>query len=799
MSHIWKDLEYAARQLRRSPAFTLVAVLALGIGVGANISIFGFVNAFMFRPVDAPQPDRLVRVFGEGGNTLRALATNSEAFIRLEDFPQFRERNQSFSDLAAHFIGYPTSVRIDGPAQMIPITPVSANYFETAGVPAARGRMFRDDDGLRGAERVVVLSDEGWRRFFNADPEIVGKTAVVDGAASTIVGVAPSWFRGTTAPMVPQIYVPLEGLAPEPGQMRVWLLGRLKAGVSVGEARADLLRVAAQLTTQDGLHRAIEVYPAAVLMPPMVAPLSLTAALFAVIVAVVLLIACDNIAILLLTRAALRRREIAVRLALGASRTRLVTQLLSESALLCGAGATVGLFVAHTTAHLLTQIYLPVPMPFALIYNLDWRVAGFTIGIAVAAMLLCGLAPLRQSLKADVVTALKASALEDGARLRAGLVATQTALSTALLVTAAVLGRSLMGPIAPDNGFVSRGVLMSTLSLNARVHDSARRAVLVSRVLEDLEAEAGVQSVAVVQNVPMANNNPTPPENARADGRIERVYRNSVSHGLFKTLGIPVLSGRDFLPQDTAQITPVGIVNETLSRRFWPGQNAIGRQLEDGDGALITIVGLVRDTKNGPAPEEPRALLYRPIAQSASFPTNVTFLIKTALAPPAVFSLVRTRVAALDPDLAPFNLMTLDDRLGLGRLANRASATVSGALGLLALVLGAIGIFGTMTFLVQQRRKEIGIRMALGATPWTVTHLMTSQGMRWTATGLALGLVGGLGAAVTLRRFLYGVVAADPLAFVVTPIVLGSVAYLACLIPARRASRLDPMITLREE
>jgi predicted permease len=799
MSHIWKDLEYAARQLRRSPAFTLVAVLALGIGVGANISIFGFVNAFMFRSVDAPEPDRLVRVFGEGGNTFRALTTNSEAFIRFEDFPEFRDRNQSFTDLAAQFIGFPTGVRVDGPAQMIPITPVSANYFATAGVPTVRGRTFTDADGRRGAPRVLVLSDEGWRRFFNADPEIVGKTAVVDGVPSTIVGVAPVWFRGTTAPMVPQIYVPLESLAPEPEQMRVWLLGRLKPGVSVGQARADLLRVAAQLTTQDGIHRSIEVYPATVLMPPIVAPLSLTAALFAVIVGVVLLIACDNIAILLLTRAALRRREIAVRLALGASRTRLVTQLLSESALLCGAGAAVGLFLAHTTARFLTQIYLPVPMPFALIYTLDWRVAGFTIGIAVAAMLLCGLAPLRQSLKADIVTALKASGLEGGTRLRSGLVVTQTALSTALLVTAAVLGRSLIGPIAPDNGFVSQGVLISTLSLNARTYDSARRAVVVTRLLEDLEAEAGVRAMAVVQNVPMANNNPTPPEDARADGRTERVYRNSVSHGLFKTLGIPVLSGRDFQPQETGQTAPVGIVNETLARRFWPGQNAIGRQLQDGDGALITVVGLVRDTKNGPAQDEPRALLYRPIAQSASFPTNVTFLIKTALAPPAVFSLVRTRVAALDPDLAPFNLMTLDDRLGLGRIVNRASAIVSSALGLLALMLGAIGIFGTMTFLVQQRRKEIGIRMALGATAWTVTRLITSQGMRWTATGLALGLVGGLGAAVALRRFLYGVVAADPLAFVLTPIVLGSVAYLACFIPARRASRLDPLIALREE
>jgi len=798
MTHVWKDLHYAARQLRRSPAFTIVAVLALGIGVGANISIFGFVNAFMFRPLDAPEPGRLARVFGEGGNSSRALTTNSEAFIRLEDLQPLRERNQSFTDLAAHFIGGLVSVRLNGPAQMIPISPVSANYFVTARVPAARGRMFSEADGLRGAPRVAVLSDEGWRRFFNADPDIVGNTAVVDGAAATIVGVAPAWFRGTMAPVLPQMYMPLETFDTA-GPLRVWLLGRLRPGVSVAQARADLLRVAAQLTSQDRIRRSIEVYPATVLMPPIVAPLSLTAALFAVIVAVVLLIACDNVAILLLTRAALRRREIAVRLALGASRTRLVTQLLSESALLCGAGAALGLFLAHATARLLTQIYLPVPMPFALIYNLDWRVVGFTIGIAMAAMLLCGLAPLRQSLKADVVTALKSSGLEDGTRLRSGLVVTQTTLSTALLVTAVVLGRSLTGSIAPDNGFVSRGVLMSTLSLNGRTYDSARRAVVVGQLLDDLEKGAGIQAVAVVQNVPIANNNPTPPEDAQAEGRTERVYRNRVSPGLFKTLSIPVLSGRDFEPQDTRQTAPVGIVNESLARRFWPGQNAIGRQLQDGDRALITVVGLVRDTKSGAAQDESLALLYRPIAQSAAFPWNVTFLMKTAWPPPTVFSLVRTRVAALDPDVAPFNLMTLDERLGLGRIVNGASAIVSGALGLLALVLGAMGIFGTMSFLVQQRRREIGIRIALGATPWTVTQLITSQGMQWTATGLVLGLVGGLAGALALRRILYGVVAGDPLAFVITPIVLGSVAYLACFVPARRASRLDPLVTLREE
>ncbi len=801
IGNVWRDIRYGARLLRRSPGFTLVAVLAIGIGTGANITVFGFVNALVFRPLDATEATRLVRVFGEGGNAYRALVTNSEAYIPLDDYVQYRERNQSFTGLAAQFIGGPASVRTDGPAQMIPVMPVSGNYFETVGVVAAIGRTFGPDDARHGAPGVIVLSDEGWRRFFNADPDVVGKAAAVNGFPVTIVGITPKWFKGTASPMVPQIYTPIaEDAATAPfgwSPFKVWLIGRLKAGVTGGEARADLLRIAAQLTTQDQQRRPLELYPARVLMPVTLAPLSAVAAMFTLIVGVVLLIACDNVAILILTRSAIRRHEIGVRVALGATRGQLITQLLAESLLLSAAGALVGLFVAYVTARSLTQVYLPVPMPFALTFDFDWRVALFTIGISFVATLLCGLAPALQSMKLDVVSTLRQSGVDGGSNVRSGLIVAQTTLSTALLVIAVVLVHSLTAPVASNSGFASQGVLLSTITVVGQQYSPERRAAFIERMLDRLSSTPVVSSVAVVDTVPLANNAPISEVDMRSDGRLLRVYASRVSPGLFRTLSIPLVSGRDFVTQDDGRSRPVGIVNETLARLFWPGENPIGKQLLSNDGSVTEVVGLARDSKYQSVQEEPKAFLYRPMAQD---PVSVpSFLIKSSADPALVFSLVRAVVAEIDRDLVPFNLMTLDQRLGLGRILNRAAATVTASMGLLALALGSVGLFGTISLLVQQRRHEIGVRMALGASSSAVMSLITRQGMRWIAPGLVLGLVGGALATLGLSRFVRNVPVMDPLALLLTPLVLAGVAYIACYIPASRASRLDPLDALRDE
>jgi predicted permease len=523
--------------------------------------------------------------------------------------------------------------------------------------------------------------------------------------------------------------------------------------------------------------------------------LSLLAVMFGLVVGVVLLVVCNNIAILMTIRSAMRRREISVRLALGASRSRLILQLLVESALLCTAAGLVGLYIAFATAKFATQFYLPVPVPFALTFKPDWRVAVFAVGISCAATLLCGLAPALRSLKMDLATSLKGSALTGS--VRSILVITQVMLSTVLLVTAVVLAHSLAGAVSQDRGFVSDGVVMSTIALGGEDYTPQRRVTFLEALLQRIEQAPGVSAAAIVDSVPLARNVPLTAAEFRSGRVTGTVYANRISRGFFETLGIQLLAGRDFTVADNMAPASVGIVNETLARRFWPGESPIGRYLEGNDGAFVEVVGLARDSKYESIDEGPRALLYRPMAQAV--PVSPTFLMKTMGSPSALLSLIRSRVAALDPELVPYNLMTLDDRLNLGMIVNRVAAAVSGSLGLLALALGSIGIYGTMAFLVQQRQRELGVRMALGASASSVMIMIAKQGMAWASIGLALGLLLAWVAALGLSRVVHGVTATDPLAFVLTPLALGAAAYAACYLPARRASRLDPLVVLRDE
>jgi len=792
--NLWDDLKYGARQLRRSPAFTLVAVLALGVGVGANITIFLFVNQWLLRPLDARNPGEIIRITGPGGDTMAAGNTTSEAYILPRDFIAYRDRNQTFSALTASHIGGPARVRIDGAPQMVPVSPVTGNFFDALGVSAAMGRTLRPEDGKSGAAPVIVLSDAGWHRFFHARPDIVGTNAYINGEPTTIVGVMPASFSGTNVPMVPQIYRPLIVEGPGAFPFRVQIIGRLKAGVTPAQARADLARIAADLTASDGQLRSLEVYPGRPVQPPLLRGISVVAALFGLIVIVVLLIACDNIAIFMAIRSAARSREIGIRVAIGATRRQLIRQLLVESAIVSVTGGALGLYSAYVVARFVGQFYLPVPMPFALTFTMDWRVVMFAIGASCGATLLCGLAPARRALKADVVAALRLST--PGGAVQSGLVITQATLSTALVITAVVLGHSLTAKLPQPRGFTSAGVVMATVPLSGDAYPPQRRQVIFNTLLERLERAPGVSGVAMVDNIPLTNNTVLPQVTLRSENRTVQASANAVSRGLFQTLGIALVAGRDFAASDDARLGSVAVVNETLARTLWPGESPIGKHVEQG-GRSIEIVGLVRDSKYVSLDEAPRPFLYSPLASVAI--ASPTFLMKTSGDPTALLAFVRARIAELDPDLVAYNLMTLDERLTLGLIVNRAAAWVSGGLGVLALALGSFGLYGTMSFLVALRRRELGVRLALGAPRGSVMALVARQGLSWAGIGMLLGLVGAWIAAFGLSRFLSGVSAADPLAFAVAPVVLTAAAYLACHIPARRAARLDPLEALREE
>jgi putative ABC transport system permease protein len=791
---LWMDVQYGLRQLRAAPAFTFVAILSLAVGTGANITIFGFASALLFKPLDVRDPGRLIRIMGQGGDTALALQTFSDAHIPAQDFFHYRDENQTFTALAAHFIGGPKPVRVDGPARMIPVQLVSGNYFETLGVRAHLGRALTPADGRSRVPRSVVLSDIGWRRYFDADPKIVGRTAYIEGQPATIVGVMPASFTGTNSPMVPQMYAPIAEVADT--TYPVDLIGRLKTGISRSQAAADLTRIARQWTAVDRRTRTVETFEPTVLMPPALRGVGLVSSMFFLVVAVVLLIACDNIAILLLTRSAKRRQEIGVRLALGASRSRILMQLLVESFLLCVAGGLAGLYLAHVTAKFLTQFYVPVPMPFALSYDLDWRVVVFAMVVSCAAALLCGLAPALQSLKMDVLSALRTSGTAVESRVRSTLIVTQMTLSAMLLLTAALLTRSLAAPVATGSGFSSRGVLLTTIGLESG-YTTQKRAAFMRALLDRLERTPGIQSVTAVDSIPLANNKILVISEMRGGGHADNVTANAVASSFFTTLGIPLIAGRDFTPRDDAASAEVGIVNETLARRFWPGEPAIGRQLARADGKAIQIIGVARDVKYESVQEAPMAFLYRPLAQVDV--TVPTVLVRTVGDSGGVLAVMKAHVADLDPELAPFNMMTFDDRLALARILNRAGATVSMSLGVVALLLSVIGIYGTMAFMGQQRRREIGVRLALGASMSAVIRLITRQGMQWTAIGLAIGMAVGLAGGLVLKSLVRGIVLADPLALIAPPLVLGAAAFLACYVPAWRAARVNPVKTLREE
>jgi putative ABC transport system permease protein len=787
----WHEVRFACRQLLRSPLYSFVTVLALAIGVGANVTIFSFVNGWLLRPIDAREPDRLLRIAGPGFDSIAAGAIDSEAHIRPADYLEYRDRNRTFSAIAASHPGGPTGVRWRGPVEMIPVTVVTGNYFEMLGISAALGRTLTSADGRFGAREVVVLTDAGWRRFFGADPDAVGTTIFVDGIPHVVAGVLPSWFTGTYAPLVPQIYRPIgERGGTLAFDTSLHLIGRLKPGATAEQARRDLTDIAKELADRDGRQRAIEIFPARSLPPFMLTTMTALAAMFGIIVVVLLLVTCDNIAILTTLRSAARAREIAIRLSLGASRRRVLFQLLVESAVLCVAGGGVGTFIAFATARFATRFYVPVPMPFAVTFTPDWRVAAFAIAVSGLALLLCGFMPARKTLASDLMQAVRRVVTPGG--VQAQLVITQVALSTALLVAATVLTHSVQTWVV-EAGFASHNVVMSTVALGSPRYTVERRQRLLEDALERIRRTPGVVSATLVANVPAANNAPLNPMRLRSGSYEQSVQVNLASSGLFATLGIHVLAGRDFSDSDRMAS---GIVNEALARAFWPGQNPVGQTVEDDRGARIEVVGMVRDHEASLAGAPASPLLYRPIWIDP--PAAPTFLLKPGGDPRPVMGLAGAVISELDPDLATYNVMLLDDRLNLARGVHRAGAIASGAFGSLALLLGAIGIYGTMAFIAQQRKRDIALRVALGASTREVIRSLTGRSVRWTATGVGVGLALASVGALALSRMLRGVSPWDLPAFAVATAVVLAVAFTASYMPARRASGINPAVVLRD-
>jgi predicted permease len=789
------DLRHGARRLKRSPGFTVVAVATLAIGIGANVTIFGFASALLMAPLPVREPETLVRVFANRDSNV-APATLAAA----------RERNRTLSGLAGFMVA-PIALRTDGDAEPAFAMTVSGDYFGVLGVNAARGRLLAPADDDAGASGAVVLSDRFWRQRFGADASVVGRTVTINGATHVVVGVTPATFTGTMMPLSPDLWIPIHG----PARMRersVLTIGRLRPGTTLAEAQADMATIFGGLADAGRPPRGpvASVYPARVLAPEIQTSVQVFLGLLLALTGLTLLVTCVNLSSFQLTRAFTRAHEIGVRVALGAHRRHLLRLLLSESLLLATAGGLAAASAALLIGKSLARLPLPTPVPVALGFAFDGRVAAFAAGLSLAATVLFGLAPALAASRFDVVALLR-HGLVPGARhssrLRGALVTAQVALSTLLLVIGALFSRSLTSPRLSDRGFVTEGVVTATLDLESAGYTGERRAAFQETLLGRLDGAPGVETASFTDLLPLMlsrKNDVFDVEGHDAD-RPTPIDLQRITRGYFATLRIPLVAGRDFRSTDDRAATPVAIVNETLAHRFWPGANPLGRHLRalsaPGAGAQpwIEVVGVARDSKYVSVSEEPRPFLYRPVSQQSGR-DPVTLIVRTNGDAQAALPAVRAHVRALDPNVPLFGTTSLESATSLSVLVLRVVSGVAVGLGTMALLLVLLGMYGLMSHAVLQRTREIGIRMAIGASPAHLLRALTHQGLRWTAVGLLLGLAA---AAAVARVLPYGVNAGDPVSFAAVALVLGVVGWLACWLPARRAIAANPVGALRGE
>jgi predicted permease len=826
LDSLLQDLRYALRWLRRSPSFTLVAVASLGLGIGFNTALFSIVDAVLFRPLPVEAPDRLVEIYtsGEDGDTY---ATSS-----YPDFLDFRAHNAVFSDMLGYSPMF-AALNLPDRSRLALGEVVTGNYFRVLGVRAAVGRTLLPEDDHAGAERVAVLSDRAWRRDHAGDPAVVGRTLRLRGQAYTIVGVAPPEFTGMLPMLAPELWVSvahvmevepagIQDAVPSPGgtnrldrrgQRWMFVKGRLHPEATIEQARANLEVLMAQITAehpQTNRDRRVTVEPtSAVRVHPEADRALLPVGLgLMLVVGLVLLIACANVASMLLARATARQREIAIRLALGAQRGQLVRQLLTESALLAMLGAAAGVLLAWGITRSITTMHLPLPVPLALDLRLDLRVFAFTAALSLLAGLVAGLAPALRAIRRDLVSPLRGESGSPEAAgrrwtLRDGLVAGQMAVTVVLLVLASLLTRSLLAAQQAHPGFTLRG--LAVVSADPDMLRYAREDGLRfwDRAVERVRAVPGVESVALASRLPFSLNFSYDmvfvPGHHSAGDRATPTLSARVSPDYFTTLGVPILEGRTFTMFDTPATPGVIVVSEAFARRYWPGESVIGKRvhLRAADGAAFEIVGVAADHKVRTIGETPQPYVH--FAQTQQPSTYQVLVARTRGDARLALAQARAELMGLEPDLVLLDDQTMEDQVAGTLFPARAGAWLVSLVGMVAMVLAAIGLYGVIAYSVARRTREIGIRMAVGARPARVLRHVMRQGLTLTGVGLAVGGALAVVAARAVAGVLYGVSAADPVAWLAAALVVVAVSAAANLVPARRAARLDPLVALRTE
>ena len=811
MGTLLQDLRYGMRILGRSPGMTLLAVLTLGLGIGANTTVFNWMKATLFEPLPGVnRQEELVTAFRVTNN----FPNGSFAY---QDFLDVRARTRTLAGIAAHsFSSF--SLAQEGHAELAFGEVVSENFFEMLQVSPQLGRGFSAEEGKPGTAHAVVISDGLWNRRFGHDPEIIGKDILLNGSKATVIGVAPPDFAGGEPVIRFDLWIPIVANEEMAGSVERlnhrgshWLsvLARSRPGISRKQVNAELAKIAddlAETFPDNGRGASIIAYPlwnqpggAAVVLGPVLMVLMALAT-------VVLLITCANVANVLLSRAVGRRREMAIRLSLGASRTRIVRQLLMEGSLLSLGGAVFAMAIARMTGGLLIALVPPTGLPFSMMAGLGWRLLGFTLVVAIGAAMVFGLAPALLASRAEPAIALKEEAgnVMGGRRgwMRSTLVVAQVALSIITLVSAGLFLRSLGKAQAYQPGFNPQNVVLaSTLLFPGRYSAPAGRDFF-RRAVERLEAMPEVQSATLIRLIPLGfegtSSSDVVVEGYTPSSPDEEVwgFTNWCGPRFAETLQIPLLAGRDFTSDDRYGKPGVMIVNRAMAAKYWKNGDPIGKRVQYG-GDWLTVVGMVENSKVRDLKEKPAPIYYLSVDQY--YQGDMTFLVRTRGSVRAAVPDVRAALQALDRELAFFNLTTLEESIGAATFQSKLGGTLLGAFGALALLLAAVGIFGVMAYSVSQRTREIGIRMALGATRGEVFRSVLAEAMLLLAIGVIVGVAAAVGVSRALTSLLFGISPMDPVTFVSVPALLGVVAVLACWLPALRATRVDPVIALRYE
>ncbi len=808
IADLWQDLRYGARTLLKKPGFTLIAVLTLALGIGANTAIFSVVHTVLLRPLPFPEPERLVVLATTG------VGAAYRAGVAYPDYADWRTRAQSFEDTAC-FLN--TGFNLTGvePPVGVPGRRVNWNFFPMLGVKPQLGRLFAASDDQAGATPTAIISHGLWREKFGSDAAVIGKTISLDGNQFEVIGVLPPGFELLRRD---DIFVPLglwftpdHNILKRSNQFPLYVLGRLKRGVTEEQARTELAAVAAQLAREyptTNSNRSATAIGLADLQVENVRPVLLV---LLGAVGCVLLIACVNVANLMLVRAAGRERELAVRLALGAGRGRIVRQLLTESLLIAALGGAAGLLLGAWGISSLTALVPPDLLQLDQV-RLNQTVLLFTLGVSVLTGLLFGLLPALHAARTDLNTSLKeggrstvGSAWE---RARKGLLVAEVGLALVLLVGAGLMLRTLQRLTRVDPGFNAANLLTLQFTLPGRVYNRERRLEFFRDCRARIEALPGVRSAAFAMSLPIDGSSwnspfivadkPVPPP-----GELPFAAFTPASANYFETMGIRLLGGRVFSEAEMADTPAVTVINESLARRLWPGEDAVGKRLKQGaaesQAAWREVAGVVADVKLNGVEREAPMQAYLPLAQRNS--SYVGLVVRTTGDPLASAAAVEQAIHALDKDL-PVRSRSMDQLMGNAIARQRLTLTLLAGLALLALLLAGVGIYGVMSYAVEQRTHEIGIRVALGAQTPDVLRLVIRQGMTLASVGVVIGVATALALAKLMTSFsalLYGVKPTDPATFALIALLLLLVALLVCWIPARRAARVDPMVALRCE